>query len=92
VVDFKLNFRKRHMKAHTMKSSNCTKKSSSDGRPPVNALTKKIGLFTSIEGETKKEGEEENKGEKENKLINNHFSVDSKVWDVEVENLANTGQ
>lgn len=58
----------------------------------MNALTKKIGLFTSIEGETKKEGEEENKGEKENKLINNHFSVDSKVWDVEVENLANTGQ
>lgn len=34
VGDFKLNFRKRHMKAHTMKSSNCTKKSSSDGRDP----------------------------------------------------------
>jgi len=67
VVDFKLDFRKRHMKAHTMNSSNCTKKSSSDGRPSVNTLTKKIGLFTSIEGETKQEGEEKNKREKENK-------------------------
>jgi hypothetical protein len=80
VEDFKLAFRKQHMKAHTMKSSNCTKKSSSDGRPPVNALTKKIGLFTSIEGETKKEGEEETKREKENRPINNHFSADSKMW------------
>jgi predicted aspartyl protease len=57
----------------------------------VNASTKKIGLFTSIQGETKKEGEEENKREKENKPINNHFSVDSKVWDVEVKNLTDTG-
>jgi hypothetical protein len=46
----------------------------------VNALTKKIGLFTSIEGETKKEGEEETKREKENRPINNHFSADSKMW------------
>ncbi len=92
MVDFKLNFRKRHMKAHTMKSSNCTKKSSSDGRPPVNALTKKVGLFPSIEGVTKKEGGGEHKREKENKLIDNPFSVDSKAWDVEVKNLTNTGQ
>jgi hypothetical protein len=42
----------------------------------VNASTKKIGLFTSIQGEMKKEGEEENKREKENKPINNHFSVE----------------
>ncbi len=58
----------------------------------MNALTKKIALFTSFEGETKKEGEEENKREKENKLINNHFSADSKVWDVQVKNLTSTGQ
>jgi hypothetical protein len=57
----------------------------------VNASTKKIGLFTSIQGETKKEGEEENKREKENRPINNNFSVDSKVWDVEVKNLTDTG-
>jgi hypothetical protein len=89
VVDFKINFRKPRMKAHTMNSSNCTKKSSSHGRPPVNALTKKIGLFTSTEGETKKEGDEENKSEKENKLIDNHFSVHSKLWDVQVKTLTN---
>jgi hypothetical protein len=45
-----------------------------------------------LKGGTKKEGEEENKREKENKLIDNHFSVDSKVWDVEVKNLTHTGQ
>ncbi len=46
----------------------------------MNASTKKIGFFTSIEGETKKEGEEETKREKENRPINNHFSADSKMW------------